>query len=402
MKSINKTTSHLPFRLRRAGGRLLLLLVGALALQSCYDIEDEYTYGRGLYTIDWSAAADSATNSLVSRFWHQQRHYFVYTNEDFENPADPGYWPQAHGMDVVIDAYLRTGDKKYSDMFAQWYEGIKAVNFSNRNVNYRNDYYDDSEWIALTMLRLYDATGEEQYLSTAKDLWEWIKTGWTDLGGGGIGWERTTYMALKNSCANGPAALLAARLYGITKNQDDLDWALRIYEWMKATVYNPATGAIYDGYNATTEELNSVTLSYNQGTFLAVAHELYKITGEQAYLNDARKTANFAITSNAMIDTGNNVLRDEGSGDGGLFKGIFMRYFVQLILEPDLDPVYAKKFETFLTNNADVLWRKGVNKNDILFGTNWATQTVGTTQLTSHTSGCMLMEAKAYYERMKK
>ena len=31
-----------------------------LALQSC-EIEDEYMYDKGLYTIDWDAAADSSS-----------------------------------------------------------------------------------------------------------------------------------------------------------------------------------------------------------------------------------------------------------------------------------------------------------------------------------------------------
>jgi predicted alpha-1,6-mannanase (GH76 family) len=380
----------------------LLCALAAATLQSCQDIDDKYTYGEGLYTIDWNAAADSATNTLISRFWNTSTHYFVYNADEFDNGQDPGYWPQAHAMDVIIDAYLRTGDAKYSALFDQWYEGIKAVNFSNRGTGYRNNYYDDSEWMALTMLRLYGVTNDEKYLSTAKDLWEWIKSGWSDLGGGGIAWERTTHGNLKNACSNGPAALLGARLYNITKDQSDLDWALKIYDWEKATLFNPATGAVYDGYNATTETIDDVTLSYNSGTFLGAAHELYKITGDETYLNDARKAAYYAITNSSMIDTGNNVLRDEGKGDGGLFKGIFMRYFVQLILEPNLNTVYANKFQTFFCNNAEVLWRKGVNKNDLLFGTNWATATVGTTQLTSHTSGCTMMEARAYYEKNKK
>ena len=31
-------------------------------------------------------------------------------------------------MDVMIDAYNRTGDSKYSDLFDKWYVGIKAKN----------------------------------------------------------------------------------------------------------------------------------------------------------------------------------------------------------------------------------------------------------------------------------
>lgn len=126
----------------------------------------------------------------------------------------------------------------------------------------------------------------------------------------------------QNACSNGPAALIAARLYRINGNQEDLDWAVNIYKWERENLFNPATGAIYDNVNGETGELSTLSLSYNQGTFLGAAYELYKITGEESYLKDARKAANFGISNSSMIDTGNNLLRDEGDGDGGLFKGI--------------------------------------------------------------------------------
>lgn len=132
------------------------------------------------YTINWSAAADSATQSLVNRFWDVDKHYFVYNADQFENAPTNAYWPQAHAMDVIIDAYLRTGDKKYSDMFPLWYEGIKQQNSYDHN-GYRNNFYDDSEWIGLTMVRLYEVTKEDKYLATAKDLMEWVKTAWNNI-----------------------------------------------------------------------------------------------------------------------------------------------------------------------------------------------------------------------------
>ena len=173
------------------------------------------------YTINWSAAADSATQSLVNRFWDVDKHYFVYNADQFENAPTNAYWPQAHAMDVIIDAYLRTGDKKYSDMFPLWYEGIKQQNSYDRN-GYRNNFYDDSEWIGLTMVRLYEVTKEDKYLATAKDLMEWVKTAWNNIGGGGIAWEKNDNLHSKNACSNGPAALLAVRLYEVTKDADYL------------------------------------------------------------------------------------------------------------------------------------------------------------------------------------
>ena len=348
------------------------------------------------YTINWSAAADSATQSLVNRFWDVDKHYFVYNADQFENAPTNAYWPQAHAMDVIIDAYLRTGDKKYSDMFPLWYEGIKQQNSYDRN-GYRNNFYDDSEWIGLTMVRLYEVTKEDKYLATAKDLMEWVKTAWNNIGGGGIAWEKNDNLHSKNACSNGPAALLAVRLYEVTKDADYLEWSKKIYDWEKANLFNPATGAVYDALNGNTGKLDKVTLSYNSGTFTGAAYHLFKVTGDETYLNDARKCANFAISDRSMIDTSNNIIRDEGKTDG-LFKGIFMRYFRQLLDEPALSEVYRKKFTTFFNHNAEVLWRNGVNKNDLLFSSSWSTPVVGTTTLTSHVSGCTLLEMRASHE----
>lgn len=369
-------------------------------MASCMEIDDEYTYGKEQQTIDWNAAADSSTTALISQFWDSSKHYFVYDAGQFANAPTNNYWPQAHAMDVVIDAYLRTGDTKYSDLFKQWFEGVKAMNYTNRGLNYRCEYYDDSEWIGLTIMRLYETTKDNAYLAAAKDIMEYIETGWDDTSGG-ISWA-TSHRSSKNACSNGPAAILAAKLYLSTQDKHYLEWATKIYTWEKDNLFNQATGAVYDGLNSDTGDLSTLSLSYNQGTFLGAAHLLYGITSDATYLNDARKAAFFGISNSGNIDVGNNILRDEGTGDGGLFKGIFMRYFTSLILEPQLPETYRVKFSTFLKNNAEVLWRNGFNKRNMLAGPNWASKVGTTTQLTSQTSACTLVEMMQLYEREAK
>lgn len=184
------------------------LAVIPLVLQSCGNIDDEYVYGKGLYTIDWQAAADSSSVSLINRFWNAQEGYFNYNNDQADGWNEAyNYWPQAHAMDVVVDAYLRTNDTRYSALFDAWYEGIKKKSSGV----YWNNFYDDMEWIALTMIRLHEATGQNKYLQTAYQLWEWIKEGWNDYAGGGIAWNHDEPWS-KNACSNGPAGLIAARL----------------------------------------------------------------------------------------------------------------------------------------------------------------------------------------------
>ncbi len=372
--------------------KLILFPLILLLLQSCDDPKDVYGYDQNSYTIDWNAAADSSSMALINQFWNPTDHYFNYGSDG--SLLDFHYWPNAHAMDVIIDAYVRTNDAKYKAYFDQWYAGVKVKNGNT----YYNDFYDDMEWNALTMLRLYDITKDEKYLTTVKQLWADIETGWNDKAGGGIAWVKYQLYS-KNACSNGPAAIIAARLYQLTKEESYKQWALDIYDWEKNTLYNQSTGAVYDNINGDTGVIADFSLTYNQGTFIGAAVELYKITGNIVYINDAQKAANFTIIK--LIDTSNNILRDEGNGDNGLFKGIFMRYFLQLILTDGVDPSFKNKYVTFFNNNADVSWRKGSYKENLLFGTSWNNPPVGATQLTSQASACMMIEAKALFEKSK-
>ena len=96
-----------------------------------------------------------------------------------------------------------------------------------------------------------------------------------------------------------------------------------------------------------------------------------------------------------------NLLRSEGNGDGGLFKGIFIRYFVKLALEEDLTNGERNKFAFALKKNAEALWKCGIDTTDPLFGPNWA-RTGETVDLGTHTSGATLIEAMALYETKTK
>ncbi|GAB6009794.1 glycoside hydrolase family 76 protein [Dysgonomonas reticulitermitis] len=366
-----------------------------LAISSCSDPKDEYSYGT-LIEYDWSAAADSSSNALINKFWNETENYFNYGNDDKELTFH--YWPNAHAMDVVIDAYIRTNDSKYSAYFDKWFSGIKIKNGNT----YKNDYVDDMEWNALTMLRLYNVTKDQKYLDTAQELWGWIKDAWSEDVGGGIRWCTGSWETFtKNACSNGPAAIIAARMYQITQDEEDLEWAKKIYEWQKQTLVVSSTGEVKDHIVVESAEVSGSALTYNEGTYVGAGVELYNITKDVVYLNDAKRAANYTIST--LVNSSSNVLRDEGTGDNGLFKGIFMRYFLELIKVNDLEETYRHKFVTFLNNNAYVLWTTGVYKggvyeDNLLFGSSWDSSPVSFTQLTSQASGCMLIEVKAAYE----
>ena len=365
--------------------KLCIIGITCMALlSSCSNNSNDVVILNDGYTIDWTAAADSSTTSLTNNFWNPTTHYF----NDATTGSSFGYWPQAHGLDVLVDAYLRTNDAKYKTCFDQWYIGVQAGNGGS----FLNYFYDDMEWNALALLRTYSATKDDKFKTASQTIWNDIQTGWNTNGGGGISWTKGAPNS-KNACSNGPACILAARLYQQFNNITDKEWALKIYDWEKNVLYNPSTGAVNDNLNSSTGVISNYIASYNQGTFIGSAVELYKITGDKTYLNDAIKAANYTI--NKL--TGNRILNTEGTGDLALFKGIFIRYFTELIQTPGLDSATKERFALFLKYNANQFWRKALNKHFVTCTSDWtiAPNFLSETELNAQESGCMLIEAAA-------
>ena len=340
--------------------------------------------------IDWSLAANSSVESLINNYWNSNQKYF---NTDNNINFTFQYWPQAHALDVLVDAYIRTDNVVYLNYFDKWFEGVKK---KNGNTFY-NEYYDDMEWNALALLRTYKVTNDVKYRDAAVQIWNYIVVGWNENAGGGITWKKGMEYS-KNACSNGPACILAARLYQEFGDEQYKEWAVNIYNWLKSTLVNTQNGMVYDNINSTTGEINkSWIFTYNQGTYIGSAVELFKIFNEKAYLNDAVLAANYTISS--LVE--NSVLKSEGTGDGGLFKGIFVRYFTELIQQPRLDKSDKDKYIVFLKHNAETLWENGTLKPNILFGPNWRVKPSTKNGLTEQLSGAMLIEAAALLQREK-
>ena len=376
---------------------LLLLCSGSLLLASCKKDYDDDNTGPpppppGPPAIDWSKAADSSSQNLMTKFFNASGNYFNESNAS----TNFHYWPQAHALDVLVDGYLRTnGGAAYKAMMDKWFAGVPVKNGGN----FFNDFYDDMDWNALAMLRAYEATKDAKWKTAAEAVWGDIKTGWNTTMGGGIAWRKSMPW-YKNTPANAPAAILAARLYRLNNNADDLNWARRIYTWQKDSLFNRATGWVYDGMNYDQDGKKQMDwkFTYNQGTFLGAATELYLITNDAGYLSDALNAANFTLSDNVLTNPTDRLLRDEGAGDGGLFKGVFVRYLTQLIQAPGLVSTDKSRYVSYLKFNAETLWNTGTDKSSLLYGTYWKNKPGGTTDLTTQLSGAMLVEAAALLE----
>ena len=344
----------------------------------------------GSYVYKWIAFADSAQSSL-NFFWNSSGKYFTNTNN---TSAWANYWPTAHALDVLVDLYLRNPNVTTKARMDEVIAGVKVKN-GNTYINY---YYDDMEWMALACLRAFKATNDVQYKDVALLLWTDIKNGWSNDLGGGIWWRKDN--SSKNAPSNLPAAILAARLYKAFNNPTDLQWAKDIFQWQKTVLYEPNSGWVYDNIEANGNKNITWKFTYNQGTFIGAALELYSITNTATYLSDAVKAADFAVNSGQLTDIANGILKDEGGGDGGLFKGVFIRYFNRLIIDGGIESGKKTQYLNFMKSNAQKLWNGGTNKNNILFGSAWNTAPASTTDLTTQLSGIMLFEAMAELKQL--
>jgi predicted alpha-1,6-mannanase (GH76 family) len=336
----------------------------------------------------FAATADSMQEKTYAAYISANGNYFKQSNT---GSANYNYWPQAHTMDAFIDAYLRTKNEIYKQRMKSLLNGTRI---SNGN-KLQNEYYDDMEWLALSTLRAYEATNDADYLAAANTLWTDIKTGVNDSQGGGIAW-RKSQLDYKNTPANAPAIIFAARLYRLQKNQADLDLAKQLYTWLKGKLVDPASGIVWDGINGDGDgKISYNKFTYNQGTFIGAALELYNVTGDATYLADAVRTATATIKDLDISPGG--LLKNEGQGDGGLFKGILVRYLTLLTLKEDVAAADRDAYAKFLKYNAETLFAKGILRPDFVASPDWKTtpKTTDVTDLTTQISGLTTLEAAA-------
>lgn len=369
----------------------LLLLCTSQLLYSCSKSNDTVNVQPAVAPVvnvvyNYSLLSDSLQNSTYVAFISADRNYFIQNNSG-NNTFN--YWPNANMLDVLTDGYLRTKSTVYTQRMKTLLNGIKAANGGA----YPNEFYDDMGWLANASLKAYTITSDADYLAVAQTLYTEIKGASNTVAGGGIAWQRTQ-LYYKNIPSTGNAAILAARLYELQGKAEDLALAKSLYSWMKTTLVSPTSGEVLDGINRNQDgQVDNWVFTYNQGLFIGSAVELYTITKDPMYLQDAIHTAN-----NMMVDpalTVNGILKSEGQGDGGLFKGIAVRYLTLLVELNDLDAADRTKYTAFLQKNAQSLYVKGIARPSLMISPDWTVLPSGSTDLTTQLSGVMMIEAAA-------
>lgn len=406
----------------------ILILFLSVTLFSCSD-DEIYKGDSDRGNLDqgreyWIDAANNSTDNFLKYFFRDDNpaapgySYFISgikwnLPNTIESGSDPdeiyhgfGYWMNPHAMDIVIDAYVRTGDTKYSDTFEPWLEGIGYWNGRNHwgnrypnSLGLWNMFYDDMLWVALTTARIYDVTGNQRFWDTTMVLWNFIKSARNETneffgsygndlkvtGFKGMAWKWDAPYS-RMSCGNGPGCLFAMKLYNIAMKEgrteeaaEYLDYAKEVYKYMSTNLCDITSGKVFDhlnikeGGNGEASGISTVPLSYNQGTFMGSALELYNATGEEEYLRNAISFGSYQV--NYKMDTRYATFAGEGTGgDNLLFRGIFVRYLLDMIKQPKnqvyTEPIH-RMFVKSLVSSSDVLWTMGRNPGRYFYQYEW-------------------------------
>jgi predicted alpha-1,6-mannanase (GH76 family) len=341
--------------------------------------------------MSWPAAADAAQRVLADQFWHPR--FALYQD-------GPGrrrlavrlgwdYWIQAHALDVTVDAAARTGSTALKDRIRAHVAGILRRN-GGRIVN---RYYDDMAWMAIALLRADEVAGADTG-GLVRELWADIRAGWSEQHGG-ILWRRDDPRPYTNTPANAPSAILAARLHRRYGDPADLYWARRIAGWQQSTLVDPDTGLVWDGAHPAEPGGPDRTLwTYNQGTVVGAEVELWRLTGDRAHLDRARRTAAAALEH--FADPNGGVLPDEGMGDHSVFKGILARYLSDLVrADPDpSDGVAGRVRAALISSGTAVAGAAGAP-----IGSDWRQPARGGSSLGTEVSAALLLEALAVLDQ---
>ena len=311
-----------------------------------------------------AADADILFQAHVRAFYRVEDGRAWFTETTLGGKAT--FWTQAEQMEMVLDAAGRTAANTGTlGMFTNLFRGFVAKHGTDWT---RNNYNDDIMWMVIACTRGYLLTGNREFRDVARANFDaCFARAWSSDLGGGLWWK--TDRQSKNACVNGPAAIAAALLARACQEPAYLAKAKNIFLWERATLFDSATGRVYDNIHLSGRKA-SKSYSYNQGTFVGAANLL-------GCTNDAMLAATY--TMNQLCHDGFFPAGNE-TGDSAGFNGICARWIAQFMNERGAQAI----FEPWLQKNADAAW----NARRLADGLSWCRWPQPTPPGTRYSWGC--------------
>ncbi|GHE39165.1 glycoside hydrolase family 76 protein [Sphingobacterium griseoflavum] len=323
------------------------------------------------------------------------------------------------------DYYLGTMELVSYTQTKRW--SVYAVDRVNQkgqaNVTGVLNVYDDQMWLIRELLDSYKLTGKQAFLEKAEYLTAYVLDGWDvtrdSLGkeNGGIPWGPG--YTTKHACSNGPLISPLVWLHELYKGKNDpiehrfidaadrktrrtermekqqyyLRYARAIYAWQKQHLldgagvytdmmggcvpdcgirYEEVEGQRYRAHTALTKAVGKA-YTYNSGTMLSAAADLYRATGEAAYAQDGRQLATNSFQAFASLGKDvESFYSFDSRGFSNWFNGVLLRGYAEATALDAGIGNYLTAFQRNLDYGFDHFHREGFLPTDLLKG--WAAE----------------------------
>lgn len=177
-----------------------------------------------------------------------------------------------------------------------------------------NRFYDENGWTSIGLSEAYKRTSNEKFLEKAKKAYEFVLHGEDDVLGGGIYFKEEFKLedgrVQKNTICSGVAILSAMNLYEITAENKYLEDAKRISKWTIDNLYHTTWNLFGDAKYVDNGEVRWDIWSYNSGFMIRGWLKMYQVTNDNYYLEIAKKTMEAA--EKKWFDSGTGALKDPG------------------------------------------------------------------------------------------
>lgn len=292
----------------------------------------------------------------------------------------------------------------------------RAAIKGNAKVAGIENVYDDQQWLIRELLHSYRLTGEAHYLEEAEYLTGYVLDGWDctlDASGkerGGIPWGPG--YTTKHACSNGPFISSLVWLHEQYAQSDEeiihryiapdgnretvamkkrdyyLKFAETVYDWQKTHLLRP--DGVYDDFlggcgnctiryetvggvryraNTPLNERVGPPYSYNTGSMLSGAVDLYRVTGKTKYLGDVKQLSDdsfkhFAHESKRLA----GYYEFAANGFNNWFNGVLLRAYVESYPVYRTAHRYIRPFQQNLDYGYTNFRRNGILPQDLLGG----------------------------------
>lgn len=358
-------------------------LIGCVCTSACNHQNNEQ------YVLDYDivpAYNDTDTWKAYDAFneylFDKQTHIYK-VNSDIADGANNkstigAIWTQAIYWDMAMNAYKLSVKEnnaerqtQYKNLVTDIYKGDSAhyVSFDWHNQDSQNGWfiYDDIMWWTISFSRAYGIFKDPAYLKHADEsfcrVWHGSyllkDKGSYDKVNGGMFWQWNNNNPPdqsgegKMSCINFPTVIAAVTLYNniaATDEQHKVDdkigfngdpnyprWhsrdnylknAKEIYEWGVNNLFDKTTGNVADSRHGNSVDWHATL--YNQATFIGASCLLYKLTGDQSYLDNAKLAADYSMN---VMSAPLYILPFRDGEEQGIYTAIFAQYMNMLVYD---------------------------------------------------------------------